>query len=63
MMFRFTKNGAIRFLRVGRVQVSWCICKPDAKAERRLGHPGTLAIDGLIVSFIIPVILTAFGIV
>lgn len=24
---RYTKNGGMRFLRIGRLQTSWCICK------------------------------------
>lgn len=24
---RYTKNGGMRFLRIGRLQMSWCVCK------------------------------------
>ena len=24
--YRYTRNGGMRFLRVGRLQLSWCIC-------------------------------------
>ncbi len=24
---RYTRNGGMRFLRVGRVQMSWCLCR------------------------------------
>lgn len=24
---RFTRRGGMRFLRVGRLQVSWCVCR------------------------------------
>lgn len=24
---RYTKNGGMRFFRLGRVQVSWCVCR------------------------------------
>lgn len=26
--FRYTHNGGMRFLRIGRLQTSWCVCKP-----------------------------------
>ena len=25
--YRYTRNGGMRFLRVGRVQMSWCVCR------------------------------------
>ena len=25
--WRYTRNGGMRFLRVGKLQLSWCICK------------------------------------
>lgn len=24
---RYTRNGGMRFLRIGRLQMSWCVCK------------------------------------
>ena len=35
---RYTKNGGMRFLRLGRLQMSWCVCRtsiiaPDRSAE------------------------------
>ena len=24
---RYTKNGGMRFLRIGRLQLSWCLCR------------------------------------
>jgi hypothetical protein len=24
---RYTKNGGMRFLRIGRLQMSWCVCR------------------------------------
>lgn len=24
---RYTRNGGMRFLRIGRVQMSWCVCR------------------------------------
>lgn len=24
---RYTKNGGMRFFRIGRLQTSWCVCK------------------------------------
>ncbi|MBZ4270903.1 hypothetical protein LAM69_23765, partial [Mycobacterium tuberculosis] len=29
---RFTRNGALRFLRIGRLQLSWCMCRKPAPA-------------------------------
>ena len=33
-MFSLRKIGGMRFLRLGRVQISWCVVKP-ASVERR----------------------------
>jgi hypothetical protein len=30
MTIKYTRNGGIRFLRIGRIQLSFCICKPKA---------------------------------
>lgn len=24
---RYTRNGGMRFLRIGRLQLSWCVCR------------------------------------
>lgn len=66
MTFRYTRNGALRFLRIGRVQLSWCICKPvkrEAPRPARRVHPETLALDGLLAAFAVPVILAALGVI
>ena len=63
MTFRYTRNGALRFLRVGRVQLSWCICKPAKREARQPIHAETLALDGLLACFAVPVILAALGII
>lgn len=31
---RYTRNGGMRFLRIGRLQLSWCMCR--APLERPL---------------------------
>lgn len=66
MTFRYTRNGALRFLRIGRVQLSWCICKPvkrDAPRPVRPVRPEMLALDGLLAAFAVPVILAALGVI
>ena len=63
MTFRYTRNGALRFLRVGRVQLSWCICKPVKREARRTVRPEMLALDGLLAAFAVPVILAALGVI
>ena len=63
MSIRYTRNGALRFLRIGRLQMSWCICKPAKREARRPIHPETLALDGLLLAFAVPVILAACGVI
>lgn len=63
MSIRYTRNGALRFLRVGRVQMSWCICKPVKREARRPIPAEMLALDGLLACFAVPVILAALGVI
>ena len=30
-MFKYSKVGGLRFLRIGRLQLSFCVCKPKIK--------------------------------
>ena len=46
MLVRYSRNGALRFLRIGRVQLSFCICKRTKPARRYDGQ--MLFADGLI---------------
>lgn len=63
MTFRYTRNGALRFLRIGRVQLSWCICKPVKREAPRPARAEMLALDGLLAAFAVPVILAALGVI
>ena len=32
--WRYTRRGAMRFLRIGRLQFSWCVCRARIDARR-----------------------------
>lgn len=34
-MFSLRKIGGMRFLRLGRIQISWCVVKPESVERRR----------------------------
>jgi hypothetical protein len=59
MTIRYTRNGALRFLRVGRIQLSWCICKAAPKVIK--DRPSHMFADGIIATVLLACIAIVMG--
>lgn len=57
MMFRYTRNGGMRFLRIGRIQMSFCLCKRQPRAVQ--DKPDHMFADGIIATVILASIIAA----
>lgn len=43
ILYRYTRNGGMHFFRLGRLQLSWCVCRASLPSQNvRQPFPGAM---------------------